>query len=306
MANLDKIEEMQDILREDPENYQVRRELAVLLVDAGFAKEAVAHLKYLAEKFPEDSMLYYTLGIAYEKQKEYIKAKEAYLKSIELAPGSLDAVFNLGLVYTELQEFDAGISCFEKVLAQDKMDSNSYFSMGICYLKKGDLINAMMNFQNTIDLNDDDLYAHFYIGNILTEMGDLDGAKDEFYKVIELSPDYSWAYYNLASIAFIEEDYEQVSALLDKTIELNPKDEDAYLNYSKILVKMGLFEDARQVLFRAMDECADVGNLYYYIAQISRYEGDSASYSEYLNNALQNRDTLTVDVHKIMDELERI
>ena len=74
MANEEKIEELQEILREDPQNFQARRELAILLIDAGFPKEAAQHLLYLAKTFPDDSAIYYNLGIAYEKQKEFKKA----------------------------------------------------------------------------------------------------------------------------------------------------------------------------------------------------------------------------------------
>ena len=143
------------------------------------------------------------------------------------------------------------------------------------------------------------------MGNILREMGELDGAKECFQKVLSISPDYSWAYYNLASIAFEEEDYESVALNLDKTIELNPKDEQAYINYAKILAKMGLFEDAKNMLMYAINECPDIGNLYYYIAQIAKYEGNKASYIENLNNALQNRGTLTINPDRIMNEIEK-
>lgn len=304
MAELDKIEKLEEILKEDKENYQARRELAILLVDSGFAKEGAQHLLYLSKKFPEDNELFYNLGIAYEKQKMFNEAEQAYKHAIGLVPQKLDAVYNLGLVYIELKKFDEAIQCFEQVLKNDVNDSNSYFNLGICCLKKNDIVNAMMNFQNTLDLNDEDLYAHFYTGNILKDMGDLDGAKEHFERVIEISPDYSWAYYNLASISFETEDYEQTILYLKKTIELNPKDEVAYLNYSKVLVKMGLFDDARQILTSAMEDCPDIGNLFYYMAQISKHEGDASSYMENMNNALQNRDTLTIDVHRIMDELE--
>ena len=66
---------------------------------------------------------------------------------------------------------------------------------------------------------------------------------------------------------------------------------------------MGLFEDAKQMLLRAIEECSDIGDLYYYIARVAKLEGKVDEYRENLNNALQNRNTLTIDVHRVMDEL---
>ena len=36
MSKLDKIEELQNIIKEDSSNFQARRQLAVLLLDCGF------------------------------------------------------------------------------------------------------------------------------------------------------------------------------------------------------------------------------------------------------------------------------
>ena len=131
MSKSEQIEELQEILREDSENYRARRELALILIDSGFAKEAAQHLIYLLKKIPDDDGLYYNLGIAYEKQKIFDKAKIAYLKAIEISPNNFDAIYNLGLVYTELNDFDKGIECFKKILEQDENDSNSYFNMAL-------------------------------------------------------------------------------------------------------------------------------------------------------------------------------
>ena len=47
MSKSEQIEELQAILREDSENFRARRELALILIDSGFAKEAAQHLIYL-------------------------------------------------------------------------------------------------------------------------------------------------------------------------------------------------------------------------------------------------------------------
>lgn len=301
---MEQIEEFQELLREDSENYRVRRELAVLLLDSGFPKEAGMHIKILIEKIPDDTELYYLYGVANEKQKRFKEAKDAYLKALEINSSNADALYNLGLVYIELNDFDNGIDCFEQIVSKDENDSNSYFNLGLCYFKKENFVKAIENFQNTIDINDNDVYAHFYIGNILFEMGVFEEAKEEFNRVIEISPDYSWAYYNLACIAYEENDYQQVALNLDKTIELNHKDEKAYINYAKLLVKMDLYDDAKKVMVSAADNCSNSGQIYYYAAQMSKNYGNQEDYIGFLNNALENRDTLDVDVNKVMAELE--
>ena len=123
MSKIDKIDELQNILKEDRTNFQARRQLAVLLLDFGYAEEAKQHLLYLSKIFPDDSGIFYNLGITYEKLKNLDKAEMAYNKAIELAPDEIDAYYNLGLVFIDKKQFEKAIDCFETVLQKDNNDS---------------------------------------------------------------------------------------------------------------------------------------------------------------------------------------
>ena len=71
-----EIEKLQEVLKDDPSNFQARRELSILLADNGFNEEALSNMKYLEIYFPDDAELYYNLGIVYEKLKKYAKIDE--------------------------------------------------------------------------------------------------------------------------------------------------------------------------------------------------------------------------------------
>lgn len=306
MSKLDKIEELQGLIREDSKNFQARRQLAVLLMDCGFNEEALQHLLYLSKTFSYDDGIFYNLGIVYEKMKKYSKAREAYEKAIELEPDSLDSVYNLGLVYTELKEYSKAIECFEKVIEDDSEDSNSYFNLGLVYFKMKDYPVAIDYFQRTIDINDDDIYAHFYIGNILKEFGDNEAAKEKFEKVISLSPDYSWAYFNLGAIYFEMGDNEAAKENLRKTIELNPIDVEAYKILTKILTKDSEFNEANEVMLDALSNCEKSGDLFYIIAETYKNIADYENCQSYFEEAIKNYQTLSTPVETVKNELKNL
>jgi tetratricopeptide (TPR) repeat protein len=306
MSKLDKIEELQQLLKEDTTNFQARRQLAVLLMDCGFNEEALRHLLYLSKTFTKDSGIYYNLGIVYEKMKKFDKAKEAYLKAIELEPKSLDAIYNLGLVYVELKEYMLAIESFKYILSIEKNDSNSYFNLGLVYFKKGKYLQAIENFQKTVDINDEDLYAHFYIGNIFKELGDLDSAKSEFEKVIELSPNYSWAYFNLAVIYNEEGNLDLAVENLQKTIEMNLYDVEAYEILIRILLKQHDYSRADEILNSAFQNCDETGDLDYIAAMVYEKLEDKENAVEYLERAIKNSQTLSISVKKVQDELKNL
>lgn len=306
MSNIDKIEELQNIIKEDSTNFQARRKLAVLLMDSGFNEEALGQLLYLSRNFSNDDGIFYNLGIVYEKLKNFEKAKEAYLKSLEISPHSMDSIYNLGLVYTELKEYDKAIKCFKKILKEDEEDSNSYFNLGLIYFKTKDYIKAMENFQTTIDLNDEDIYAHFYIGNIFKELGDLESAREKFNKVLELSPDYSWAYFNLAVIDNETGNTDGAIENLQKTIELNPYDIEAYKILIKILLKKENFEDAASIGANAVSQCEENGDLDYltYLAYFKANQKENSK--EYLEHAIRNFKTLSIPLSIAKKELSNL
>ena len=90
-----EIEKLQEVLKDDPSNFQARRELSILLADNGFNEEALSNMKYLEKYFPDDAELHYNLGILYEKLKDFDNAKLAYEKAIEISPQD-DFYYNLG------------------------------------------------------------------------------------------------------------------------------------------------------------------------------------------------------------------
>lgn len=305
MSNLDKIEELQSILKEDQANFQARRRLGILLLDSGFAEEALKHFIYLSKIFPEDSGIYYNLGIVYEKLKNLDKAETAYLKAIEFSPEEIDSHYNLGLVYIDKKEYEKAVDCFENVLAKDNNDSNSYFSIGLCYFKEGKLDGAKYYFERTININDEDIYAHFYLGNIHKEQGNIEEAEKEFNKVLEISPDYSWAYFNLAVIDYERGDLRSSIEKLEKTLEYNPKDTEAYKIYTKILSKEGLYDDALAIINQALGICGAGGDLYYIAAQVNKLKNNREDYVKCMNNALKYNTTLSVSPKLVKKELDK-
>ena len=131
---MEEIEVLQKLLKEDPSNFQARRELTFLLVKNGFNEEAKGNLQFLIKYFPDDAELYYNLGIVYEKSKDFSSAKDVYQKAVNLSPQE-DFWYNLGDVLVELKEWDSAINAFNEVLKTDKKDGNSYFNLGICFKK---------------------------------------------------------------------------------------------------------------------------------------------------------------------------
>jgi tetratricopeptide (TPR) repeat protein len=298
------IEELQEILEEDPSNFQIRRELSILLANQGFNEEALANLQYLTKYFPEDAELQYNIGILHEKSKDFEAAKKSYQKAIELSPQN-DFYYNLGEVLVTLKEWNEAIEMFKKVLKTDPIDGNCYFNIGLCYFHLDEINLATDNFQKAVDLNPQDLYAHFYLGNIYQSSGLTNFAADSYNKVLEISPDYSWAYYNLASIAYGNNNLDEARDYLEKTIQYNKNDIEAYKLLTKICMRENNTEEIIEILSSRLED-EDNGDLYYILAQVFKHMGQMEDYKEYLEEALDNGLTLTYPRDVVQKECDSI
>ena len=298
------IESLQNILKNDPSNFQARRELSILLVNNGFNEEAEGNLKYLLKYFPQDAEIYYNLGIVYEKLKKFPEAKECYQKAVEISPQE-DFYYNLGDVLVDLKEWDEAISAFRKVLETDPEDGNCYFNLGVCYFNKDEKNLALDNFQKAVSINPRDVFAYFYLGFIYQNDGLTNFAIDSYKKVLEISPDYSWAYFNLGSIAYKSGNIEEAKEYLLKTLEYNSSDIEAYKLLTKICLKSGETEEILEILSTRIDK-EENGDLYYCLARVYKYIGDSENYCANLEHALDNPYTLSFSKKIVKQELEYI
>lgn len=299
-----EIKNLQELLQNDPSNFQARRELSILLADNGFNEEALSNLKYLEKYFPEDSELQYNLGILYEKLKEFENAKKAYQKAVSISPQT-DYYYNLGEVLVSLKEWEEAIETFKIVLKTDTEDGNCYFNLGLCYLNKDEKNLAADNFQKAIDINPQDIFAHFYLGSIYQSNGLTNFAIESYQKVLAISPDYSWAYFNLASIAYKNNNLEQAREYLLKTIEYNDMDIEAYKLLTKICIKENEIEEIITILNTRLEK-EENGDLYYTLAQVYKHIEEFQEYSANLKSALANTLTLSYPKDIVQKEFSYI
>jgi tetratricopeptide (TPR) repeat protein len=63
------------------------------------AQEASELLRIAIEKNPNDHVLHYTIGNVYDKQGNFEKAEESYLKAIQIKEDYIDAQYSIGALY---------------------------------------------------------------------------------------------------------------------------------------------------------------------------------------------------------------
>ena len=306
MSYLKEIENLTNLIKEDPTNFQARRELTIALMDKGFNEEAIKQLSYLITIFPEDARLHYNLGIAWDKLHNFKQAQKAYETALSYEPDEPDFLYNLGYLYLEMEENEKAIHYFMKVIEKDSLDGNCFFNLGVCYRNIKDSEKAIDFFLKALELNEKDILASFYLACEYQKIGEEQKAQIQYAEVIKNCPDYSWAYFNLASMAYKEKNYEKTIEYLEKTLELNPKDIDAYKIYAQVLTILGETIKAEEIILKALNYNPYCGDLYYYLAKLAQKNNDIEEYIERLQQAIENEETLSFPIKAVKNELKKV
>lgn len=303
MAEFSKIEELEELVEKDASNFQARRELSVALLDKGFNEDALKHINYLINIFPDDARLYFNQGIVFEKLKKDFLAEKSYKKAIELDRTQTDFLYNLGYLFLQNNKYDEALELFWEVLEKDSKDANVFFNIGFLLSKKGEHKQAIEYLAKAYEINNSDTLALFYIAYEYSRLKDYEQAKVYYNKVLDQCPDYSWAYFNLASIAYNEGKRQEAFNLVQSTLDYNPKDIEAYKFGAKILVEAKNLENAQLFIEQGLEACENDGNLYYILGQINKLQRNYRGYVENLKLAIKNHMTLTMNPKKIRNEL---
>ena len=90
--------------------------IAFILQEQGTIEEAIEHLKSIIREIPENADLKYYLGSVYEEARNFSEAERMLLQAIEKDPGNARYHFRLGVVYDKQKKKNACIEAMLKAI----------------------------------------------------------------------------------------------------------------------------------------------------------------------------------------------
>ena len=178
--------------------------------------EAIVQLKSMIDRRPNIPLFYMTLGDAYQKKKDFEKAKDAYDKAIKTmgdkSPDVGTLYFLRGVCYDKLSRIDEAVADMEKAISYDK--------------------------ENPLYLN--------YLGYLMMDNGrDLTKAMELVEKAVKLLPNngaildsQGWGYYLAGK-------YEDALKVLEKAVQLESENAVVNDHLGDIYWKLGRKREAR-------------------------------------------------------------
>jgi tetratricopeptide (TPR) repeat protein len=149
--------------------------------------ESIRQFKLAAEKNPSQDVIWANLGRAYDANKEYDSAIEAYGKAITLKPVESNYYLNLSLAQISGGKIEESKASIEKAAALNPANAGqAYYNLGATLINRNKPDEALEPLKKSIELDPKFAPAHYQIGMTLVQKGKLDEAPQYFQKCLDL------------------------------------------------------------------------------------------------------------------------
>ncbi|HEY4309051.1 MAG TPA: tetratricopeptide repeat protein [Pirellulales bacterium] len=137
-----------------------------------------------------------TLGLIWQKKREFDKAIECYTTAIRINPKHFMAYGNRGGARAEKGQQDLAIKDFNTAIELDPWYPKGYYNRGYTFKQRGDFDKAIEDFSQAIKLDPKYEDALISRGTAWHAKGDLNKAIEDYSKAIALHPTSAMGYYN--------------------------------------------------------------------------------------------------------------
>ncbi|KPA17996.1 magnetosome protein MamA, greigite-specific [Candidatus Magnetomorum sp. HK-1] len=152
----------------------------------GETTKCIKFMQVLTSKYPDDSDIFYQLGIAYEKAGQFGAARQAYIQTAEINPESVKAHYRTGIIYIREREFENAIAALNQALQLEPQSAEIQFRLGQAYDRIKDYEKAIAYFKKAVALNPNLIQAYKNMALTYDSMDDHKKALDCLKRVLEL------------------------------------------------------------------------------------------------------------------------
>lgn len=216
--------------------------------------QAINELQAYVSKWPDDPRARMTLGEIYEKQKDPLKARDAYEKILASNPEFVPALNNLAYLYADkLNEIDKAYDLAQKARGL-RSEPATTDTLGWVLYKKGDYQQALALFQESAGNLAQNPDAQFHLGMASYMMGQGEVAQAAFQQALKAGADFTGKEEAQRRLALLD-DASSVALSneqLESILKQQPDDTFARLHLAESYEKQKAFAQAAAEYERAL------------------------------------------------------
>jgi len=135
---------------------------------------------------PEDPDAFYRLGVAYEKNKDFEAAIQAYKRVIKIKSDHAKAHYRTGILYLAKQEYKTAVEPLKKALKIEPDSPEINFRLGVAHDRLQEHEKAISFFSRAVEINPDFLKVYKNMALSYDSMGKHKEALECLKRALEL------------------------------------------------------------------------------------------------------------------------
>lgn len=240
-------------------SYEIYYEFANICLRTNDSDKAEKILKKVVQLNPEFAPAHKDLGVLYLSKRLFDYAEDEFQKAIKAAPNDFGSLFEYANFLHATTDFKKADEYYEKALS---INPDNYEAVGFCALNKmllGDLETADRQIEEALNKISNDGFMYFIAGKIKYLKKEFEDAKMYYVKSYELekAPDTE----QMLGMCYFElGDYEQANGIFKHLLEQCPQNTNLLLCSAKCYEKLGMQDEALEVLDKIVDvfpECEE-------------------------------------------------
>jgi tetratricopeptide (TPR) repeat protein len=246
----------------DPDDPGHRHGLAQALLSEDKYADALEQFNKLAELEPGTSENFLRSAQLYRRLGQFEQAEASLARAKQLAPGSLEILYNEALLDEDQGRFDEAVKVLTDAIAGIKSETGGdgnpsalailYEQLGQAYKQERNFPSALATFEEMAKLNpDSQKRARVLLIETYRDSHDIDRAIAEAKKALDESPDDPEMTRTLAMLYGEKSDTPAARQLLERLLKGNDTDLEIYLDIAQVESRGKKYSDAEQSAARA-------------------------------------------------------
>jgi tetratricopeptide (TPR) repeat protein len=234
----EEISGIEQLLANEPDDFQARCRLGELYFSKGRLDDALAEVKKAiemaeglrAEMNRSLAMYYANLGTIYATKNMSDEAEAEFRHALEIFPHDVLALFNMGRLYADKKKYLEAKNYYERLVEITPDDPIAWYNLAGVYVE---LDNPQVSDYNTIDMG-----IQCYL------------------RTLELDPKHLESSFKLMEIALGHKKTDLAIRVMESAVEHNPDEPLAYYNLISVYDKCKMFEQAEEARKRLKERFA--------------------------------------------------
>jgi tetratricopeptide (TPR) repeat protein len=216
-------------------------------------EDSIYFHKSLIDEQPYNYLAWYNLGLSYSYSHEYEKAIEALEYSYIINPNYEPAYLECAEICLQQQDYHKALDIYNEMITKFGYDSDILVSIASVLIRLEKIDQAKIKLHKALKLDPYNEEAYFLLGKCFASNAVWYNAINAFYKAIDLDNNREEYYLELAKAYAKVEDYNKATLNFHKAATLASEDVYYWKEYVCFIIKLGLYDEALELLDEAED-----------------------------------------------------